>query len=421
MKKNQKYLLVLVIAAAVVFIMIRGNYTNSVIFTGDEWEYQSIGVNFYYGHDFLTTGLIENAETYKITSLDEGKMEFWKRFSGFKAIHRSPLYPFFICSVYKVAGINPVLVKYIQLLILFVSAFLLIIIGRYLWGDKGFYIGIASFLAFIILNYKYPEHLMPETFQSFFLHLLILCTARYYRGSIGSAIAAGIILGISALNKGTMILLFPMMIIYGVYRIWTSHKHNYTGLIMFAAGFLVVTGSGSMMLSIEQNRFIYISTQGNEVLLDGNNELCADGLWHPEWRENNSSYYHHDHGENWPSLFRVFQFYYNNPNFLFNLFPKITHGFCVLPSSIFCFAFGFILLFIRWIQKAKAPLFVPAYFYLVFLNFLIFTLLFYADNETYLSRYVKTMDGVFLLTGLYFLCEAYSFIYVKLKHHSNEK
>ena len=423
MIKLQKYFLVGIFAIAVVFILIRGSYKNTVVFTGDEWDYQSIGVNYMYGHDFLITGLIEKPEIYRISCLDKGKLGFWKQFSGVRAIYRSPFYPAFICAVYKCFGINPVLIKYFQLILLFISGGLLIVIAKLLWKDKGIYIGGFAFLGFILLNYKYPQHLMPETWQFLFLHLVILCSVWYYRGHTWLAAAAGIILGISALNKGTTFFLFPLIIACDSYYALRRKRFSTRTIFLFVTGFIIVTGTWSMVLSANQHRFIYISTQGNEVLLDGNNEFCTDGLWHPEWREHEKSYYYHDHMENSPAIFRVVHFYMDNPGHFRYLPAKFVNGFFVLPSFILMLVLSMLIIGIRNIFKIKKSISVPIQFIVVFLNFIIFTLLFYVCNETYPARYVKTMDGVFLLTASCFLFWIVDFtsLFIKDPHHEKKR
>ena len=193
--KNRKPLLIFCTGAVLYAVfLLRGNYTNKVIFTGDEWDYQSIGVNYQYGHGFLTTGPVEGFDVYKLDSLDDGRIRFWENFSGKKAYHRGPFYPAFACLFYKLFGINPIIIKYFQLLILIVSGSLLPIIGRLAWGEKGFYFGLAGFIIFVFLNHRFSEHLMPENWQFLFLSLIIICLFYHHRGSKLHSALLGILL-----------------------------------------------------------------------------------------------------------------------------------------------------------------------------------------------------------------------------------
>jgi hypothetical protein len=61
----------------------------------------------------------------------------------------------------------------------------------------------------------------------------------------------------------------------------------------------------------------------------------------------------------------------------------------------------------------------PVPFVIVFLNFFLFTLVFYVCNETYPSRYVKTMDGIFLLMCIYLFYKSIRIFF--LNRYQDEK
>jgi hypothetical protein len=462
MKKPNKLIFLLcafILTSAI--IIIKGDYDNKVDFTGDEWDYQSIAVNSCFGDDFLTTGPIHDIETYRFKNLDQGKITFWERFSGQKAYHRSPFYPLFLIVVYKSFGINPVIVKYIQLLVLLISGLLLIPIANIAWGEKGYYIGYLSFIIFVFLNYRFSEHLMPENWQFLFLALIIISLFNHYKRSTKYSVVLGILLGISCLNKGTTFFLFPLIIISDlIYCRYKDHGH-WGNMFFFASGFILITGIWSLNISMQRNQLTYISSQTSEVILDGNNEYCGDGLWHPEWKGIPDSYYNNDKGNKKSELLRVIKFYIKNPASLSNFAGKIKrayaplHSFIVLitfslilmslkryPGSesilmregnlltksglilLFCLATGigvsmknlpdpvFFTLFILFCslcvffnKKIKETVQIPYEFIIIFLNFLVFTLTFYVCNETYSSRYVKTMEGIFILVSVYLFFE----------------
>lgn len=460
LKKTKLILLSITFIVVFLFTLFKGDYTNKVIFTGDEWDYQSIGVNNYFGYGFLTTGRILPAETYRIDSLSPAKIKFWENFSGRKAYHRGPFYPLFVCLAYQAVGINPIIIKYFQLFLLVVSGFLLVIIGKLAWGEKGFYIGLLGFLVFVALNHRFSEHLMPENWQFLFLSLITICLFYHYRGSKMHSIVLGIILGISLLNKGTTIFLFPLIILIDLYYILFKNRNHLLNMLLFAAAVVFITGTWSVYATIQRHQFTFINTQSGEVLLEGNNEYCTDGLWHPEWKAQANSFYNTDNRDGQPGIVRVVNFYYSNPQYISNFAAKIKQGFSPIYSFIalislysvliswlvlfkakfqpnigsrlpaytiailllgFSCFFGFCSKSIHALQFSyvvagmfflsaifyrrllKVPVTIPLPFVIVFLNFFVFTLAFYVCNETYLSRYVKTMDGIFILTDLYLL------------------
>jgi hypothetical protein len=225
-------------------------------------------------------------------------------------------------------------------------------------------------------------------------------------------------------------------------------------------GVVFITGIWSVYVTIQRNQFTLINTQRGEVLLEGNNEYCTDGLWHPEWRAQANSFYNTDKKDDQQGIVRVINFYYKNPKYLSNFAAKIKRGFSPVYSFValislyslllsllvlfkanfragfgnklpgysiailllgFSFFFGFYLKAINAVlfsylvagifflsaifyqRLLRVPIIIPLPFLIVFLNFFIFTLAFYVCNETYLSRYVKTMDGIFILADFYLL------------------
>ena len=448
-----------------VIVSIICDYDNKVVFTGDEWDYQSIGVNSFYGYEFLTTGRLKETDAYKFKELDEAKTKFWEGFSGTKAYYRVPFYPLFVSFIYKLFGISPIIVKYIQLFLLVLSGLLLVSIGRMAWGERGFYIGYLSFILFVGLNYRFSSHLMPENWQFLFLSVITVCLLRHYKGSSAYSVILGLTLGISCLNKGTTFLLFPIIIITDLLYSRLKNKSHWKNMVLFAVSFAVITVSWSTYVSYERNQLTFLSAQAGEVLLDGNNEYCKDGLWHPEWRDRPDSWYRTDNMENRTGIIRVINFYVNNPRYVSNFTAKIKAGFAPVHSFIamislylaflatliyrksaftaaslsrtaviifvlllLCFSvcFGFfsgsfndVLFFsvvtlifflsIVFCRRLINEIKIPYVFFIVLLNFLIFTLAFYVCNETYQSRYVKTMDGILILISFYFLFEIFDF------------
>lgn len=455
-KRGKLILLVGTTVLLYILVSLTCNYDNTVIFTGDEWDYQSIGVNTYYGSEFLTTGRIWEIDYYKFTDLDSGKLGFWESFSGKKAYHRVPFYPLFLSITYRIFGINPVIVKYIQLFVLLISGLFLVLAGKIVWGNKGFWIGYLSFLLFTGLNYRFTEHLMPENWQFLFLAVIMVSLYFHFRSSLTYSAILGLALGFSCLNKGTTFLLFPIIIAADLYNWKFKRRLHWKNMMVFCATFALITGLWSVYISHEREQFTFLSAQTGEVLLDGNNEYCGDGLWHPEWRDRPDSFYNNDQLEKMPDFIRATNFYIKNPAHLSNFPAKLKAGFAPVGSfiallclyliwlaSIICrksrrqdnrmristgMTISLLLLcisicFAIFSGKLNAVLFfafvslifllagflakkftkewgIPFEFLIILLNFLIFTLVFYVCNETYPSRYVKTMDGLLILLSV---------------------
>ena len=300
---------------------------------------------------------------------------------------------------------------------------------------------------------------MPESWQLFFFSIIVYSLFLHYKNRPLYSIVLGVALGISVLNKGTTLLIFPIVLIYDLYLIVTQAKLRIQNTSLFALSFLIITCSWSFYLSKQVHAPTFISLQANSVLLDGNNEYCTDGYWHPEWRNDSNCFYHQSQQKNKSNVGKVASFYLQNPVFLKNLSYKIEAGFHSLHvvqillilffaklsillfnwitgnsgsnkrsitwilyllllltfSFLFFFTsfidnipYTFVVLFFLIVQiglpKNDINIFIklPTHFTILILNFFIFTILFYVCNEVYVSRYVKTMEGIILLSALYY-------------------
>jgi hypothetical protein len=443
------------------FVAFTGNFKDSVTFSGDEWEYQAIAVNQYYGHGFMVTGRLEETDNYKITLLDSNKMSFWESKSG-KAFHRSPFYPGFLFIFYKLFGVHPLIVKLFQLLLIFIAGWLLIKIMEQVLGQRGFWVGLIAYLIFIVSTYRFAEHLMPENWQLLFISIITYLLFSHFRNKPVFSFLLGTVLAFSVLNKGTTFFLLPTILIYDIYLLVFQKTGRAINTLILLTSFALITGIWSFYLSGQINQPVFVTTQASEVLLDGNNEYCNDGLWHPEWRDNTQSYYYSPDLYNKPNVQKVLSFYFENPKYLRNVFSKLNAGFMslfsfkvllgiILTYMAVCFIerknlklntgnfkIGAVFIFLaltsiifyisqtdKYILSATVPILfvlsllidkgnsqnrviVPVPFLIVFFNFLLFVLTFYSCNEVYISRYVKTMEGITILTFLLFSDKLYS-------------
>jgi hypothetical protein len=97
--------------------------------------------------------------------------------------------------------------------------------------------------------------------------------------------------------------------------------------------------------------------------------------------------------------------------------------FTFMKVSAFIFLLFLALQFALLIRKSGNVMKLPYPFILVFVNFFIFTIVFYVNDEVYPSRFVKTMEGIIILSVMYYLIILLSFFQsgIKLKALKNEK
>jgi 4-amino-4-deoxy-L-arabinose transferase-like glycosyltransferase len=223
----------------------------------------------------------------------------------------------------------------------------------------------------------------------------------------------------------------------------------------------------SLYASLQSNSFVFLSTQGSGSLLDGNNEFNSDGGWHPEWRDRKDSFYNNDSLAQASAMVRVVHFYTHHPDMVPKLIvKKLIKGFAPMmflllifaiiiieryvvfidtyvrnkshasvyytfalsmlalsiflayylserPSSMYTVFRGSQFINILFLIAILLPLLVirlkdldlhlPPIFFMVFLNFAIIIVMFFAESGVYRSRFVKVMDFIFILTAIQYL------------------
>jgi len=124
--------------------------------------------------------------------------------------HSSPLYPFFLALVARVAGPGLHAVRVVQSLVGCVSVFLLWVLGRMTVGKRAAL--VAAFLGAVYVPFVFfdGETLEITLVIAFALGMLIQLLLATERTSVGRAAAAGALLGLAALGKPNLLLFAPV-------------------------------------------------------------------------------------------------------------------------------------------------------------------------------------------------------------------
>ncbi len=457
-KYRLAFCLLLTCLGFIVFSIIASNQlTDTAYFGGDTFEYQSMGVNFALGHGMHRMGDAEKFETYKFDSKDSFFYEENFQNRLFVNTFRTPIYPLFLGFTYKIFGISPLLVKYIQLFLLAIVAGFLPFIGYYYWGKLGFISGIIAAPIYLATSYTIALTLMTEALISFVLFLIIICYMFYQSKQTKlSAALLGVILGLGLLTKGSLIFIPFILLVYLFIRFYKDrNKIDLKNLPIIFTSLILTILPWSIFASYHSNSLVILSIQANTILLETNNEDCIDGDWHPYFRvqgkDDRKYLYNRDNMDNYPASYRVVNFYLTN----YNLFPKIMLNkimlgfstFIFLKISIFIFILGyyssllktrtstrfyyllssvliiicfailnrfeinpiteehiFPLLFILIIPPIlflkNIQIRIPEIMITFFVNFILLTIIFFGD-----PRYVGVMNFVFILSGVYYLID----------------
>jgi len=191
---------------------------------------------------------------------------------------------------------------------------------------------------------------------------------------------------------------------------------------MIILSLVIIILPWTLYMSYKSEHFVFLSPQGYSLLLDDNNEQCVDGMWHPEWKENEYSFYNTDGIDNQYAINKVINFYWHNPN----LFPrcmvnKFLKGFG--PSIGLWIFIGLVLIrnLIRMVNRwtksqniqliiEKSRMKIPTPFWVIGGNFLLITLIFHGEKGIMVStsRFIAPMEFIFEL-----LCCVLVVFYIK--------
>ena len=258
-------------------------------FGGDTWEYHSMGVNFARGHG-LVAGLREPLDDYHFgnpTASPRMMEQFAETGRDPKSYHtyRTPAYPLFLGLVYRLTSPLPERAAQAQVCLLVLMAFALPLAGRWAAGRPGLWAGALAGVGLLATGWEMAIGLMTEPLIVLHLFLCFLAfhAARRNR-STARLVLWGLAAGVAPLVKGSMVFLPGLAFLLEVI-LWPRHRdRRWLPNLAFLAALGLPLVLWSAYISRVEGRPVFLSTQGNSVLLEGNNELVLlDGAWHPEY------------------------------------------------------------------------------------------------------------------------------------------
>jgi tetratricopeptide (TPR) repeat protein len=132
-----------------------------------------------------------------------------------EAFFRPPLYPFFLGSIYSLSGPNPVAALLVQAVLGAASCLLVHGIARELFADRRVAL-LASFVCAAYGTLIYFDAQLLSGSLDVFLQLLVLrlLLVASRRPGLGWWLATGACIGLSATNRGAVLLLMPFLLVW---------------------------------------------------------------------------------------------------------------------------------------------------------------------------------------------------------------
>ena len=266
----------------------RQRVDNLVYFGGDSWEYQSMAVNALRGHG-LREGQVLPFPEYKLslppeTAALQHHFEERGRDSARYNTYRTPAFPALAWLLYAVFGPEPRVVYRAQVLLLALCAASLPLLGRRVAGASGFVAGVVSGLLLMITHARVADTFLTEVvILTYVVALSGLFPWFQAQPTPLRAATLGLAAGAGLLVKGSLVFIPPLL---GLWIFGQALRKRFPpGVVVAAAlGMAGIPQAWSGYVSSVEGKPVFVSTQGNAVLLEGNNELCfPDGGWHWEY------------------------------------------------------------------------------------------------------------------------------------------
>lgn len=314
------FLFTLVLCAGIMASRTAG-FTRTAVFAGDTWEFQSVAVNFAKGRGFPKFGQVLAFEEYRFERLDPPPPHLARfieagRDGGRDLFYRTPVYPFALGCFYKAFGVRPWAAKALQALLLALAAASMVWVGREFWGDVGLVSGaLAGPLYCAVYGYQ-AGHILTEPLLTPSLAGVVVAYMAWRAGPGRlRAAAVGLALAVALGVKGSVLFLPPLT---AVLMAVTEARAKFAERAAHAALALAVAAACvapySLFASGRVGRFVLLSTQGDLVLLDNNNEYSiAKGAWSSEWRADPASFYNRAVPGAMPPLRKVLAYYSARP------------------------------------------------------------------------------------------------------------
>ncbi|HOY31897.1 MAG TPA: glycosyltransferase family 39 protein [Bacteroidales bacterium] len=176
----------------------------------DQIDYQNMAVNFSLGYGINISGRIAEITDYK-TFCSDKQAETQNEIKG-RRYDRFPAYSVLVGCLYFMVGNNPVMIKFLQLILLTSVVILLILLSRQNWGNTGFYGSLsgAPFLLFYLSDYA--EMISPDIITVCINIIIIYFYLRFRKHmTLKYAVLLGVASGISMLFKASLMFFFVFM------------------------------------------------------------------------------------------------------------------------------------------------------------------------------------------------------------------
>ncbi|MBN2446246.1 MAG: tetratricopeptide repeat protein [Phycisphaerae bacterium] len=231
------------------------------------------------------SGQASHNPMFNTPTLDEGQHDEWARLIasgaglGAKPFFRAPLYYYALAGLYAIAGPNVAVARFLGCVIGALSCYLIARMGAALGGFRTGL--VAGLIAAVYWPMIYFDDLLLTVVLEVFFNTLMLLLLVYamQRKSAWLFFMAGIVWGLSAITRPTVLTIAPLMLLW----VWFGSGGKWPRLRGFSNALLVLAGAVLVIAPVTiRNRVVggewaLIATSGGINFCMGNNPE-SDGM-----------------------------------------------------------------------------------------------------------------------------------------------
>ncbi|MGO8705567.1 MAG: hypothetical protein ACLQVA_17280 [Candidatus Brocadiia bacterium] len=261
-------------------------------FIADARDYQLLAVNLVRAHRYEVAQVLPS-EQYAFAPAAARDDRNRPAAPAAETFYRSPGYPVALAIIYRIFGVRPDIVMLLQLLGLVAMAALLPLLGHGLLGARGFVGGILGGIALVHFHADAALAILSEVLICLCVFLVLAAWVLFQRrGDWVAGIALGASLALALLVKGSLIFLPAFFLGYALLRAFGSRAYRMSDILTAIAVMVVPVVLWSGYATARCGRPVFVSTQGADIMLAGNNEYTlSHGHWNPQWQDDPNSFY----------------------------------------------------------------------------------------------------------------------------------
>lgn len=361
----------------------------NVFFGGDQWEYQSLAVNILNGHGYRLGG-VEPWEEYKFAFTEKKEFKEYFKSKSFYTFYRTPGYPLFLASIYKIFGVNPEIVNRIQFIMIVICASIMPLICYYYYGATGIFSGVIS--SFLFMRYFVSDlrtgSILTESLILFSILIWMFIYIYWEKEPTPFRILIlGVFSGFLLFVKGSNIFIPFTFILFMICKFHFPQKNKLWQIITYVLAIVLTILPWSIYASLKSNKNIFLSIQGDTLLVECNNYNTANtGNW-TRLHQFPVEYLWYDRpaGSTKRNVKTVFNFYKENPSMiLLSIKNKINFATVYRPIK-YCLLFFILYLITYHISHQFHRKYhfesVNQIFIIFFISIIFLTLIFYGSRR----------------------------------------